>query len=139
MLKKHVAAVAICALCSSLIAIPSPAQASGANRDCVGTSYPLLYDFAQARAAMDKKFGKPNKNKVWQARNESAVWDAWCQMTHSTALMQDGKLITNEQETFPVDGSYARFRTNSTSVGYTIDLKNANGGKKIWKVHVIRK
>ena len=114
---------------------PMSASARGLDRDCSTSSYPMLYDFAQVQGAMNERFGAPNKYSVWQAANDDAVWDAWCVATHSTALMRDGKLISNRMVTFPNDGSTAYFREQSRSGGYTIDFRKTDSNRT-WKVHV---
>ncbi|MCF4005665.1 hypothetical protein L1O03_00500 [Corynebacterium uropygiale] len=143
-MKKQILTAALSVTVSlSTISLPGEPVAAAdvpQQRNCVGTHYPMPYTFADIRATMDKKFGKPNKNRVWQAENNDAVWDAWCAVTHSTALAELGDkphLLTDKLITFPEDGSTAYFRFDSKSGGYTINLMNkSNGRRSEFKVHV---
>lgn len=144
---KIIATLATASIALASVASVAPtATATPSNlKTCEGTNYALANGFPQVKAEFDKRFGAPvkSKNYTWQAKDDAAVWDAWCYITGSTALLDmdaqpDPKIVSDNQFPLPEDGTTATFRAESRSGGYAIDLQNHSGGHVGYKVHVIR-
>ncbi|WP_426706775.1 hypothetical protein [Corynebacterium auriscanis] len=146
--KRKISAALLAVSCSlgAVVATAPTATAVPSNlKTCAGTNYEIAYGFPQVKAEFDKRFGAPVKSKsyTWQAKDDAAVWDAWCYITGSTALLDmdhkpNPEIVSDNQFPLPEDGSIATFRSFSRSGGITIDLQNKSGGHVGCKVHVTR-
>lgn len=84
---------------------------------------------------LNKKYPYRAKTQVWQAPNDTSVWNTYCVLTSSKAYTVDNavypKSITQK------DGTRISLRLGSKSGGYTIDIKRP-GVTKLYKVHVAK-
>lgn len=136
-------AAATVALSSGATATPSVSAAPSDLKTCEGTNYGTVTNVGQIRGEFDKRFGPPNKKGVWQAKDDAAVWDAWCFITGSSALLDMNAqpvpdLVTENRYPLDEDGVFVGFRSGSRSGGYTIDVNAKNLNQGVQKVHVER-
>lgn len=128
------------ALSSGATVTPSVSAAPSDLKTCEGTNYGTATNVGQIRGEFDKRFGPPNKKGVWQAKDDAAVWDAWCFITGSSALLDmtatPPKIVSDNRYPLDEDGVTVGFRAGSKSGGYTIDVNAKNLNQGVQKVHV---
>ena len=128
------------ALSSGATATPSVSAAPSDLKTCEGTNYGTVTNVGQIRGEFNKRFGPPNKKGVWQAKDDAAVWDAWCFITGSSALLDMNatppKIVSDNFYQLAEDGVFVGFRSVSDSGGYTIDVNAKSLGQGVQKVHV---
>lgn len=82
---------------------------------------------------LNQKYSYRAKTQVWQAPNDTSVWNTYCVITSSKAYTVD-KAVYPSSIT-QKDGTRVSLRLGSKSGGYTIDIKRP-GVSKLYKVHV---
>lgn len=128
---------------AAVTAVAPNAFATPSNlKTCEGTNYSRVTNVGQLRTEFDKRFGPPNKRNVWQAKDDAAVWDAWCFITGSRAFLDMNatppEVVSGNHIPLAEDGVVVSFRAFSGSGGYTIDVNAKSIGQGGQKVHVGR-
>lgn len=132
-LKRRIGAIAI-ALSLPLAATPVAFSQTGGGgaHGCFGGPAFFGNDFAALSANLSSTF--PKNGRVWQAANNGAVFDKYCELAGGKASVYDDGRVEPSVVTLD-DGTSIRLRLTSNSGGYTIDINSPNHSKD-YKVHV---
>ena len=128
--KTFLALTAATAILNSGAAVMPNASATPSNlKTCEGTDYSRALNIGEVNTEFNKRFGSPNKKGVWQAKDDAAVWDAWCFITGSRAFLDMTaepvpKIVSDNDFPLAEDGVIVSFHSKSKSGGYTIRLNN---------------
>lgn len=121
------------ALSSGAVVTPNAAAVPSDLKTCEGTNYETVVNVGELNSEFNKRFGSPNKKGVWQAKDDAAVWDAWCFITGSSALLDMTaepvpKIVSDNDFPLDEDGVIVSFHAKSKSGGYTIKLNDKGNG-----------
>ena len=95
--------------------------------------------FTDMASWLNRQYPYRAATQVWQARNDTDVWNTFCILTESKGAIFRfaGGAQTSPNPYIMRDGTRISLRLTSASGGYTIDI-NRPGVKKLYKVHVGR-
>lgn len=143
-IKRRLAAVGLAVMLpvsGAAMAAPQAIAQGGGGVSCFGpTADRPNFEGDSFSELSDFLSGKFQKNgRVWQAPDNAAVVDVWCQLNENYAsVSHDGGVVTADPaERTLGDGTKLSFRGTSKSGGYTIDI-NTPDRTKNFKVHVAK-
>ena len=126
-------AAASATLNSGAAITPNAAAVPSDLKTCEGTNYGTVVNVGELNSEFNKRFGSPNKKGVWQAKDDAAVWDAWCFITGSSALLDMTaepvpKIVSDNDFPLAEDGVIVSFHVKTKSGGYTIRFNDKGNG-----------